>query len=100
MDERIIRKKLEILKNLAVVDSRQKISPWRGRAARHIGPGEYEYLGPWGPVEDVSRWPALQTVFLQATVQAPDDWDLARTFFSFDFADLEGLLSVDGRPWA
>ncbi|MBI3919983.1 MAG: hypothetical protein HY318_01095 [Armatimonadetes bacterium] len=99
MDHRIIRAKLDMLKNLAVVESRP-VTPWRGRAAHHLRPGEYEYLDEWGSVPDTSRWPALQTVFLWGTVEVPHEWPVERTCLTFDFENLEGLLSIGERPWA
>ena len=99
MDPRIITRKLELIRSLVVAESRP-ICPWQARAARHLAPGEYEYLGDWRPVPDATRWPALETIFLQSTVCVPDEWDPSRTFLSFGFEAMEGLLSVGGRPWA
>jgi alpha-mannosidase len=99
VDPRIISRKLQMLSDLAVQD-RRPISHWQARTAKHIGPGEYEYLDDWGPVEDFSLWPALHTVFLSATAQVPDDWSPERTCFDFAFDAMEGLLSIGNRPWA
>lgn len=98
MDPRIVHKKLEILKQMSVEDSRL-ITPWQARAALHLRPGEYEYLEDWQPVEDVSLWPALQTVFLRATASVPEEWDRARTYLWFSFQAMEGLLSIQEGPW-
>jgi len=99
MDPRIIRRKIDILSGMAVVES-QPISGWQARAAWHLGPGRYQYTGNRHGVPDASAWPALQTVFLTASLQVPSGWDPVRTFLSFSFRDMEGLLSVDGQPWA
>jgi len=99
MDPRIITKKLEILRDMVVIETRP-ISPWRGRAAKDLSPGEYEYLDDWHPVQDFSTWPALQTVFLSGTVKVPEGWDPARTFMTFNFLDMEGMISIGGKPWA
>jgi len=99
MDARIIRRKLDLVNGLAIVDSRP-VTGWRARTARHLGPGEYEDIDPWHAVSEPAGWPAQQTVFLEAAAEVPPDWDPGRTFFAFSFRDLEGLLSIDGRPWA
>lgn len=99
MDPRIIRRKLEILQTMAVAEARP-VSGWRARPARHLAPGEYEYLDDWRPVEGPSQWPALQTVFLEATATVPGDWDPAHAYFVFGFENMEGLLRIGDRPWA
>ena len=99
MDERIIIKKLQILQGLAVEES-VPIGPWRARTAEHVAPDEYRWLDEWRDVPDKTRWPAGLTVFLESSVKAPDGWDLDRTFLSFSFDTMEGLLSVNGAPWS
>lgn len=97
MDPRIIVKKLEILSEIAVQET-GTIGPWQGRAAKHSGPGRYEYIGDWQPVPDYSQWPALQTIFLRAPLNVPDDPENRFIVFSFDA--MEGLVSIGERPWA
>ncbi len=99
MDPRIIQRKLEILSQMAVEESRD-ISPWQARTADYRGPEEYEYLDEWHDVDDSSLWPALRTVFLRATAEVPEAWEPTRTFMTFAFDAMEGLISIDGQPWA
>jgi alpha-mannosidase len=99
MDARIVRAKLALLSNAAVIESRP-LSDWQGRLARHRAPGDYEILDDWHAVSAVSRWPALHTVFLQTRASAPRGWPAAETFLSFSFEAMEGLLRLDGKPWA
>ena len=40
------------------------------------------------------------TVFLKSSVDVPEDWDLSRTFLTFGFDLLEGLLFIDDVPWS
>jgi alpha-mannosidase len=99
MDERIIIKKLQILQGLATEQS-LCVSPWEARTALHQGPEQYEYLEDWHTVPDTSRWPAGVTVFLRAKAQVPPDWDPDCAFLRFGIDDLEGLLTLNGKPWA
>ena len=99
MDERIIIKKLQILQGLAAEQS-LCVSPWEARTALHQGPEQYEYLEDWHKVPDTSRWPAGVTVFLRAKAQVPPDWDPDCAFLRFGIDDLEGLLTLNGKPWA
>jgi alpha-mannosidase len=99
MDARIVRGKLALLTNAAVIDSRP-VNDWQARLARHRAPGDYEILSDWQPVATASRWPALHTVFLQTADSAPRGWPAAETFMSFTFDSMEGLLSLDRKPWA
>jgi alpha-mannosidase len=99
MDARIVRAKLALLKSAAVTESRP-VGDWQGRLARQRAPGDYEILGDWRPVSALSRWPALHTVFLQTSASAPRGWAAAETFLTFSFEAMEGLLSLDGKPWA
>ncbi len=98
MDHRIVVKKIEILQGLAIAES-LPLGPWEARACRHRGPDDYEWLEDWHPVEEVSWWAALQTVFFRARLTVPEEWT-GRADLSFEFADMEGMVSVDGHPWA
>jgi len=99
MDERIIVKKLEIVRALAVEQS-VGIASWEARTAEHLGPDDYKYLDDWHAVPQLSRWPAGVTVFLRTEVTVPEGWDPRRTMLNFGFEALEGLLRVDGAPWS
>ncbi len=101
MDERIISKKLDILRDRMVL-SRTAVGPWEGRIGRHLGPNRYEFDGDWAPLEGVLAVPALHTAFLRARLDVPKPPDDPGTalLLEFGFSDLESLLSVDGRPWA
>ncbi|MDH7568859.1 MAG: glycoside hydrolase family 38 C-terminal domain-containing protein [Armatimonadota bacterium] len=99
MHPTVIEKRLELIGRMAVVESRP-IGPWRARCAEHLAPGEYRYLTDWYPIEPVSHWPPLQTLFFTATVEVPAGWNRASTFFTFSFDQMEGLLRVNDRAWA
>jgi alpha-mannosidase len=99
MDPRIIRRKLDILNGLTVVES-QPLGGWQARTARYLSPDRYEILTDWHGVAETTNWPALQTVFLKTPLRLPPGWERARTVLSFSFRDLEGLLRVGGEPWA
>ncbi|NOY82204.1 MAG: alpha-mannosidase [Kiritimatiellaeota bacterium] len=101
MDERIISKKLDILRDRMVL-SRTPLGPWEARIARHVGPNRYEFDGDWSPVDGALSVPALRTAFLRTRfeVPAPSADPGTAMLLDFGFSDLESLLSVDGRPWA
>ncbi len=99
MDPRIIGKKVQILQGLAT-ETAIPIAGWEARTAEHLGPNEYRYDGDWAAVELPARFPAGKTVFLRAQALVPASTRLADSYFRFDFQDLEGLLSLDGTPYA
>ncbi|NOZ29854.1 MAG: alpha-mannosidase [Chloroflexi bacterium] len=99
MDPRIIRMKLDILHRRAIVQS-WPIAPYQARLADHLAPNEYRYEGDWVQVDGEGWWPAGKTVFLRAQVTPPTDVPLEQLFLVFDGEGLEGLLSIDGRPYA
>jgi len=99
MDPRIITTKLSILHGLTV-ERTLPISGWRARTAEHLAPGEYRRLDDWRQVADGCRWPAGVTVFMETMAEVPADWDLDRTYLSFRFSDMEGMLLVDGDVWS
>jgi alpha-mannosidase len=99
MDERIIRMKLEQIR-ARTVRQRWPVRGWEARLAEHLAPGEYSYLGDWEPLPDGdSLWPAGKTLFLRGHAVAPDV-PAEDLYLAFDADGLEGLLSVDGRPYA
>ncbi len=98
MDERIIRAKLAAIKDLLATPLAE-LGPWQGRQARHLAPGEYEYVTDWQDVENPSAWPALATVFLR-TAYAPQTVPAGDTaYLEFSHNGLEGLAAIDGRPY-
>ena len=98
MDHRIVRTKSERLQALAVTES-LPLGPWQARSARHLGPGEYEWLDDWHEVPDLTWWPSLTTVFFRTTLTVPADWD-GRADLNLGFAEMEGQCFIDGSPWA
>ncbi|GAB4557316.1 MAG: alpha-mannosidase [Anaerolineae bacterium] len=98
MDPRIIRKKLDILQRRSILQA-WPITGWQARTADHLGPGEYRFHGDWHAVPDDTEWPAGQTVFLRAETELPTA-DAANLFVVFDAEGIEGLLSVNNRPYA
>ena len=98
MDPRIILAKLNGLWQRSVVGS-WPIGPWQARTADHLAPGEYRYDSDWAPIEGDTLWPATKTLFLRTEAKAPDApaGDLA---IAWSIEALEGLMSIDGRPYA
>ncbi|NLD74786.1 MAG: alpha-mannosidase, partial [Chloroflexi bacterium] len=98
MDPRIILAKLNGLWQRSVIGS-WPIGPWEARTADHLAPGEYRYDGDWATIDGDSLWPATKTLFLRAEAEAPEapDGDL---YIAWSGELLEGLLSIDGRPYA
>jgi alpha-mannosidase len=99
MDDRIIVARLQALQGLCTREARP-LGPWQARTARHLAPGQYEFLDDWRDVEGSTRWPAGVTVFFRAQATTPEGWDPEQTFLSFSFGDMEGLLEVNGVHWS
>ncbi len=99
MDERIIKMKLELLSRKAIVRC-WPIGPWWARTADHLAPGEYRYDGDWTRVDGESAWPAGKTLFLRAEAETPAEAPAQDLYLQFRMDGLEGLLSVNGRPYA
>ena len=99
MDPRIINKKLQILQGFAVKEQ-FPITGWQARIADHLAPGQNRYDGGWAKVKLPARFPAGKTVFLKAQMTIPAGLPLANAYFRFDFQDMEGLLVLDGVPYA
>ncbi len=77
-----------------------ELGPFEARTAQYNGPGDYAYEGDWASVSLPCQWQPLKTVFLRAQyapVQAPADYDV---FLEFRQTDFEGMVSVDGVPYA
>ncbi len=99
MDPRIITAKLQLLQGMAV-EATVPLGPWSAQTAEHRGIEDYHTLSDWQAAPDGSRWLAGLTVFMRTTVEVPAEWDPRRTFLSFGFDNMEGLLSVNGAPWS
>lgn len=99
MDERIIKMKLDLLGRKAIVRD-QPVGPWWARTADHLAPNVYRYDGDWFKVEGESLWPAGKTLFLRAEVETPEGVPGCDLYLQFRMEGLEGLLSVNGRPYA
>jgi hypothetical protein len=100
MDERIIVKKLEILQRRAVVHA-WPIDGWEVRLATYHAPGEYTYHDEWRPLLAQATFPALKTVLLRTRAGCPAPTTArGEVYARFDHDLMEGLLSVDGRPYA
>ncbi len=99
MDPRIVRRKIDILNRMAVVET-QPVGGWRARTGWHLAPDRYEYASDWRALPGPAAWPALQTVFLTAPLCVPPAWAPERTRLCFGFRDMEGLLSIGEHPWA
>ena len=99
MDHRVVDKKLQILRQLEIELS-QPIEGWQFRTAENPEVGKYEMDGGWQRIETPARFPAGKTVFLKTRFTVPESVELKDTYLSFGFEDLEGLLFVDGEPYA
>ena len=99
MDYRVVDKKLQILRELETEFS-QPIKGWQLRTAENPATGEYKFDSSWQRSETPARFPAGKTVFLKTRITVPESVELADTYLSFGFEDLEGLISIDGEPYA
>jgi alpha-mannosidase len=99
MDDRIVRARIETLRRRAT-RARAAIGPWEARTAEHTGPAEYRFDGAWAPAALPGAWPAGRTLFIRAETVLPRTAEDTREYLAFDTRLLEGLLSVDGRPYA
>ncbi|MEI7900386.1 MAG: hypothetical protein WCK89_09035 [bacterium] len=99
MDDRIIRMKLDTIRRSAVM-GRWPIGPWQARTADFLAPGEYRFDGDWAEIAGESFWSAGKTLFIRATAETPPGVPAESLFLQFDAEGLEGLLTVDGRPYA
>ena len=99
MDPRVVSRRLSILKSLAV-EAAKSINGWSARTAQHLGPGQYQFDGPFAPLALPAAFAAGKTVLLKATATVPADWPIEQTYLEFSGEDLEALLSVNGVPYA
>ncbi|HSV72778.1 MAG TPA: glycoside hydrolase family 38 C-terminal domain-containing protein [Chthonomonadales bacterium] len=82
-----------------VVRASLTLDSWERRAARHLGPGQYEWLEEGAPAVDVGGvWGSQgQTVFLRRRARVPEEWAGLKVGLEMRTAG-EGLLRVDGEP--
>jgi alpha-mannosidase len=99
MDDRIIRMKLDTIRRSAIT-GRWPIGPWQARTADFIAVGEYRFDGDWVEIIGEAFWPAGKTAFIRMAAETPPGAPVESLFIQFDVEGLEGLLSVDGRPYA
>ena len=99
MDHRIIQKKLEMLQGLAVAAS-EPITGWQARTAEYLAVDSYRFAGDWAAAALPAAFPAGKTVCLRAQTTVPAGIVRADSYLAFDFSDMEGLLSVNGQPYA
>lgn len=99
MDDRIVNRKLQILRGLAC-ESSHPIEGWRFRTADFAAPQEYRFDGPWAGASLPAKFRAGKTVFLKARANVPASASPADTYLTFGMADMEGMLSIDGQPYA
>ena len=100
MDPRIIKKKLEIIADRQVAET-WPVRDLQVRQADYSAPGRYTYDGDWAALKDgYTWWPAGKTVFLRGTIDLPQDDPESSCSLSVDCEGLEGLLRIDGKPYA
>ncbi len=99
MDDRIIRMKLDLIRRSAVA-ARWLIAGWQARTADFPAAGDYRFDGDWADVSGETFWPAGKTLFIRTRAETPPAVPAERLFIQFDAEGLEGLLSVDGKPYA
>jgi len=98
MDNRIVDKKIDILKSL-ISNSSLDIVGWKARTADNPAPEEYVFDGDWVDVELPAYFPAGKTVFLKSRAVVLDEAPIVDTYISFQIDHLEGLLRIDGVPY-
>ncbi len=99
MDDKIIQKKLQLLKE-RFIESSFPLGPWRVQIAEYQGPQNYRYEGGWKNLPVVSEWPVGKTIFLACRAEIHKKSPLKNTYLDFSFTNLEGLLSIDEKPYA
>jgi alpha-mannosidase len=99
MNDRIIQKKLQILQERSV-ESSVSLGSWRARVAEYQGPETYKFQGDWKNIPVITDWAPGTTVFMSCRAEIPKKFPLKNTRLEFCFSNLEGLLSIDGKPYA
>ncbi len=99
MDDRIIRKKLEILKGLSI-DNSLPVTGWEARTADHLGPNEYKYDGEWKKITTPANFPGGKVVFIRGRVDVPGKFSLANTYIALETKAMEGLVFINGKPYS
>ena len=99
MDQRIIRAKLDLLRGRTLKQS-WSVEGWQMRTADYLGPGQYREDSGWQPFVTEKGWQAGKTLFLSTRVARPADAPLEDLYLEFETERMEGLLCVNGRPYA
>ncbi len=99
MDDRIIRTKIEAIRRSAVI-ARWPVGSWQARTADFVAVDDYRFDGDWSEIAAESFWPAGKTLFIRTTAETPPGVPLEDLFLQFDAEGLEGLLTINGRPYA
>ena len=99
MDNRIIIKKLEIIKSRTSVQ-RWQIPNWEMRMAEHLAPGEYKYDGGWTKFSGNGVWNVGKTIFFRTKAKVPAIQSLKSLYLVFDCEKFDGLLTIDGKPYS
>jgi len=82
-----------------VIVHQELLNGWRKRAAKHLAPGQYEYLEDWAELNVGEVWAREgQTVFLKRSVAIPPEWAGCKVGLEM-LTGGEGLLSVNGEPY-
>jgi len=98
MDDRIVRKKLEVLNGM-LREPLRELGPWEGRQGRYVAPGRVEYQSDWKPVTHPSSWPALSTAFLRTAYEAPKVTEGMKAYLAFELEQFESMACLDGEPY-
>ena len=99
MDSRIVETKLNIIFGKRVVGV-QEIGPVEVRVADYVSPGTYSGHAAWTVLAAGDTWPAGKTVFVRFPVEVPALQEHVRAVLHVDSVGIEGLLSLDGVPYA
>ena len=71
-----------------------------GGTADFVAVDEYRFDGDWNGIAAESFWPVGKTLFIRTTAETPPGVPLEGLFLQFDAEGLEGLLTINGRPYA
>ena len=99
MDDRIIRTKIEAIRRSAVIAC-WPVGSWQARTADFVAVGEYRFDDDWTEIAARASGPVGKTLFIRTATETPPGVPLEDLFLQFDAEGLEGLLSVNGRPYA
>ena len=99
LDERVIQAKLDTIRRRATAAA-AAITGWQVRTADYLAPGSYRMRDDWRAGAPDSLWPAGATVLVRGAAASPEALPGTSLFLAVETRDLEGLLSIDGRPYA